>query len=147
MADLLVELTNFLGYLGDVHVIMDEGLNVSDRTQVRKTKLLPGEIKVILLRLLDILTDTPNQTTTSRPLPPDIMTKINNLHDNYKSSNPQEQQELREYIEEVIETLEVEEGDDQNGGFFTRKYKFKKSKLKRKTRKSKSKKSRNLPSY
>jgi len=143
MVYLLEELTNFLGYLGDNIVITEEGLNEYDRKQVRKPKLNPKKIKNILRRLLSIVTDTYDQTTTTRDLPDDIMTKINSLHENYKSSSPVHQQELRQYIEEMLE-----EDDDQNGGF-TRKHKVKKSKTKSKskTRKSKSKKSRNPPSY
>ena len=142
MSDLLRSFTSFLGYLGDEIVIMEEGLDEANISQVRKSQLNSKQIHLLLPKILKILNNEPLSTsTTQRPIPPDIMKKINELKELYSSSTAEEQQELRDYIQGMID-----EGPEPMHGGKRRMTRKKKSKSK-KSKKSKSKKSRNSPSY
>lgn len=142
MSDLRIAFTSFLGYLGDETVIMEDGLDEENTSQVRKSQLNSKQIHLLLPKILKILNNEPLSTsTTQRPIPVDIMKKINELKELYSSSTAQEQQELRDDIQEMID-----EGPERMNGGKARMTRKKKSKSK-KSKKSKSKKSRNPPSY
>ena len=128
--DLLNEFTNFLGYLGDELVITNSGLNESNTTQVRKKQLTSRQRHSLLPKIINILQDK-EPSTTSKPIPSDIMAKIDELKVGYNGSSAEQQQELLKYIEEMID----EGPEPMHGG-------KRKSKSNTRKRKSKSKKTR-----